>query len=49
MVFAIYPRQRRRYSVLFIQFLGVSENAPPITTPKIAIVAKISIGQDVLW
>jgi len=35
------PRLRRRYSVLFIYFLGVITNAPPITAEKIASVAKI--------
>jgi len=27
----------------------VSANAPPITAPKIAIVARIPMVQDVLW
>jgi len=43
MDFAIVPL-RRRYSFLFsIYFLGVSANAPLITAPKMARVAKISI------
>jgi len=43
------PRLRRRYSVLFIYFLGVMANAPPITAEKIASVAKIPMVQQVLW
>jgi len=34
---------------LFIYFLGVIANAPPITAEKIVSVAKIPMVQQVLW
>tara|TARA_X000000950_G_scaffold278070_1_gene368449 strand:- start:330 stop:536 length:207 start_codon:yes stop_codon:yes gene_type:complete len=43
-------RLRRRYSVLFsIYFLGVSAFAPNMVAESAAMIARISICQDVSW
>jgi len=39
---------RRRYSVLFIQFLGVIQYAPNDVAEIAAMIARISMVQDVL-
>ena len=41
-------RLRRRYSVLFIQFLGVIQYAPNDVAEIAAMIARISMVQDVL-